>query len=134
MWLVARRATTVAMLSLILASSCATQKETARLSDDFVGYWMNQHLGYQNWWEIGPMRVLNYGVALDKGRCTGREAKIIGRDRLEVDFGNKGEVRLQIKDGKLLFTSARGVAVHIRVPPNTICSYGGAHFEGAPFP
>jgi hypothetical protein len=104
------------------------------LSAEFAGYWANIVAGYENWWVIGPHSVVNYGTALGGGRCTGDNAVILGRDRMEVPFGNAGAVSLSISDGLLLFSMPNGIAGHRRVPRADICrKANGEYYVGAPY-
>jgi hypothetical protein len=125
-------------LAITLLASCATKTGTTpmppRVAANFVGVWVNVVPEYHNWWVIEPDRVVNYGIALSKGKCSGDEATITGPNKIDVTFGNSGPVEMSISNGLLLFTSPDGVAGHRRVEKLDICRKSdGTYFEGAPF-
>ena len=126
---------TVLSLALLILTGCATPSRGAlRIAPRFYGTWTNVDARYYNWWEISAKRVINYGIALDGGKCAGREATIVASDTITVPFGNSGTVHMDIVDNQLIFTSLRGVGRHRRVSRESICQRGdGTYFDAAPY-
>jgi len=123
------------MFALMAVAGCATAPaRVPRLSPSFYGVWTNVDPHNYNWWEIGPERVVNYGIALDRGSCGGYGARVIASDALDIPFGNSSAVRLSIVDGELIFSSPSGRARHMRAAPQSICRMAnGTYFTGAPY-
>ncbi len=120
----------------ILLAACAAQKPKGpALSPRFYGVWTNVVASYYNWWKLGPDGAVNYGIALDLGKCGARSAVVIAPDQLNVPFGNGGTVRLLLSDsGYLVFQGDRGRAVLRRVDAQDICrNSDGSYFDGAPY-
>jgi hypothetical protein len=121
-----------------LLASCTTTSgaipTAPQVAATFVGVWENVVPEYHNWWVIEPNRVVNYGIALSRGKCSGDEATIVGPNKIEVTFGNSGSVEMSKSDGLLLFSTSTGVAGHRRVQKSDICRKSdGTYYEGAPF-
>jgi hypothetical protein len=125
-----------ALVVAIALSSCASLPERKQLSPTFYGTWMNVVAEYQNWWEIGPSGVKNFGTALGGGRCTVNEAIVLDESHIDVSFGNSGVVFMYTDDqGRLIFERNGRRGAHRRIEPSEICRRGdGTHFPGAPYP
>lgn len=120
---------------VVLAGCAAPAHRSVRIAPRFYGIWHNVDARYYNWWEITAGRVVNYGIALDDGKCSGHEVGIIAEDALDVPFGNASAVHIGIINGELIFVSSHGAAVHKRVSRETICQRDdGTYFDGAPYP
>jgi hypothetical protein len=131
-----RRIQAALITALVIVAGCAAPAHrSVRIAPQFYGVWHNIDARYYNWWEITAGRVINYGVALDNGKCGGREAVIVAEDTLDVPFGNAGAVHLGIINNELIFVSSHWAAVHERVSRETICQRAdGTYFDGAPYP
>jgi hypothetical protein len=97
--------------------------------------WTNLYAGYFNWWEIDAAGVINYGIALDAGKCGARRAVVLGPDSIDVPFGNSGTAKMHIISGDLLILEGTGGrAAHKRVNRQNICQRAdGSYFVGAPY-
>jgi hypothetical protein len=128
------RATSLLVFAFLAA--CATTTAThSTLAPRYFGVWVNVNPSDNNWWQIGPAGVVNYGVALDDGKCTGRAATVLAANRLNINFGNSATVYLRLAEGDLLLFEAgpaqfslqrRGQATDICRRPD------GTYFDGAP--
>jgi hypothetical protein len=125
-----------AFVLLALVSSCAAPPAPRLLSSAFYGTWTNVVAGYQNWWEIGPNGVKNYGTALANGTCTVEEVVVLDADHIDIRFGNSGVVHLYLDERSSLVLERNGrSAVHKRIAPAEICrTDDGKYSPGAPFP
>lgn len=123
------------LLAVVVLVGCVTHRPKAPiLSPSFYGVWTNVNPNFYNWWEISAAGAVNYGIALDQGKCAGKSAIVLGSDQLDVPFGNAGTVHLSLSEsGYLVFEAGRGRALHKRVTLTDICRRpDGTYFEGAP--
>ncbi len=126
---------TVALFGCAINTPVAPKEPpTPVLMSALYGAWANANGNFFNWWEISAVGAVNYGIALDQGKCGARRATVLGTDRLEIPFGNAAIVHLSLGASDLLvFEGDRGRAVHKRVAPTDICRKpDGTYFEGAP--
>jgi hypothetical protein len=121
--------------ALLALAGCATSPRTeVRIAPRFYGILANVNERNYNWWEISAKRVVNYGVALDNGKCGAYNATIIAGDAIDVPFGNAGVVHMGIIDNELFFVAPHGVARHKRVSAAAICQLAdGTYFDRAPY-
>jgi hypothetical protein len=122
---------------LSLLSGCSSQQSMvsleSRVEHKFIGYWVNVNPNYNNWWVIQEDSIVNYGIALTKGVCTGEKAKIVGPSKINVPFGNKAVADLVIYEDLLIFKTPNDFAAHKRVNKNDICrKTNGKYYPGAP--
>jgi hypothetical protein len=57
----------VMAVSVILVGCSDTPRARPRIAKEFVGTWANVDPRFHNWWEISRGKVVNYGIALDRG-------------------------------------------------------------------
>lgn len=123
------------LLTVVVLVGCVTHKPKApTLSPRFYGVWTNVNPNFHNWWKISAAGAVNYGIALDQGRCGGRSAIVLGSDQLNVPFGNAATVHLSLNaSGYLVFEARHVHAFHKRVTITDICRKpDGTYFDGAP--
>jgi len=129
---------TASALALILLVGCAvTTPRQLTLAPRYYGVWVNVIAANYNWWQIDAAGAVNYGIALDGGKCAGRAATVLSSNRIDVAFGNSGVVYLRLAEGDLLLFEAgpAKVSLHRRVEAANICRKSdGTYFEGAPYP
>jgi hypothetical protein len=123
---------------LVLLIGCAeTKSQETVLAPRYYGVWVNVVPSYHNWWQISEAGAINYGIALDGGKCSGRAATVLSANRIDISFGNSGTVYLRLAEGDFLLFEAGPAAfsLHRRVEPSDICRKSdGTYFEGAPYP
>jgi hypothetical protein len=131
-----RRIQAVLAAVLLTVAGCAgPNHRSVRIAPQFRGVWHNVDPRNYNWWEITAGRVVNYGIALDNGKCGSREAVIVAEDAFDVPFGNAASAHIGIINSELILVSSHGAAVHERVSRETICQRAdGTYFDGAPYP
>jgi hypothetical protein len=123
----------VMVVSVVLVGCSDTPRGRPRIAKQFLGTWENVDPRFHNWWEISRGKVVNYGIALNHGKCVGHEATILNAKQIQVAFGNSGRPHLRLQDGYLLFEEGKSRAAHKRVPPQDICRNGDRYFDGAPY-
>jgi hypothetical protein len=126
-----------ALALLLLVGCAATKPQEIALAPRYYGVWVNANPNYYNWWQISAAGAVNYGVALDGGKCTGRSATVLGANRIDIEFGNSGTAYLRLAEGDLLLFEAGPTkySLHRRVEASNICRKSdGEYFEGAPYP
>jgi hypothetical protein len=124
----------LAALALFGAGGCVGNRAASGLGRRYYGTWENVDPRYFNWWVIDARGALNYGIALDGGKCGARRATVAAANSIVVGFGNSGNVTLRLAEGDLLlFQMDRSFALHKRVDASSICRRpDGSYFEGAP--
>lgn len=124
----------VSTLAVLTIGCVSTKPKAPVLDPSFYGVWTNVNANYYNWWVISAAGAVNYGIALDAGKCVGHTAVTLGPDRIEVPFGNSDAVRLRLEaSGLLAFEGSRGRALHKHVESNDVCRKAdGTYFAGAP--
>ena len=129
--------TTCPMVFLLLVGCVTTKPQQTVLAPRYYGIWVNVIPSYHNWWQISASGAVNYGVALDGGKCAPRLATVRGANQIDVTFGNSGNVYLRLGEGDLLLFEGDSshFSLHKRVEASDICRKSdGSYFEGAPFP
>jgi hypothetical protein len=122
---------------LLLVGCVATNSRQTALAPRYYGVWVNVIPSYHNWWQISASGAVNYGIALDGGKCAPRSATVLATNRIDVTFGNSGILYLRLAEGDLLLfeADASHFSLHRRVQASDICRKSdGTYFEGAPFP
>jgi hypothetical protein len=122
---------------LLLVGCVTTKLQKIALAPRYYGVWVNVVPNYHNWWQISAAGAVNYGIALDGGKCAGRSATVLGANRIDVTFGNSGNIYLRLAEGGLLLFEAgpSQFSLHRRAEATDICRQSdGTYFEGAPYP
>jgi hypothetical protein len=124
------------LLTAVVLVGCATNKaKTPVLSSSFYGVWTNVNPNVFNWWVISAIGAVNYGIALNQGKCGGQSAVVLGPNQIYAPpLGSADTAHLRLSEsGFLVFEGAHGRALHKRVAPTDICRKSdGTYFDGAP--
>jgi hypothetical protein len=125
-----------AAFALLLVGCAANRTREPVLASRYYGAWTNLEPRYYNWWVISAAGVVNYGIALDGGKCGGRSVTVLSSDQIDIQPPNGGTATLRVAEGNLLLLLVDDhFAVHKRVKPSDICRKpDGSYFEGAPYP
>jgi hypothetical protein len=131
-----RLRSTIEALVVLSISACAVHPPSpSHIDSRFYGTWANANPRYFNWWDIQADRVINYGIALDNGKCGANVATIIGDNAVDIPFGTSGTVQLTMVGEELVFQAPGVYARHKRSSPEAICRRpDGSYFENAPHP
>ncbi len=121
----------VLLLSLLCFINVQSFSEV-KISDKNLGYWENVVPEYNNWWEVSSNKVINYGTA-NTNKCIKTEVKIISKDRLNVDFGNKAIAEIEVIESIMHLKINELSAKHKPISKADICKRDGLYFEGAPY-
>jgi hypothetical protein len=124
-----------AVVALWITGCAAHPLKPNHIDPKFYGTWVNTNPRYFNWWNIQADRVVNYGIALDNGKCSANAAIIMGTDKIDVTWGNSGTVQLAMAGEELVFQAPGISAHHKRSSHEAICRRpDGSYFENAPYP